>query len=85
MNLFSAFIILATLAAFAAAIFGLFNRKPGIAVAIAGFVIVPIGGLGAWYSFMETQSIPWTIGYGVVSALGLIAGVRNVLPRKKTA
>lgn len=85
MNLFSALIILATLAAFAAAIFGLFNRKPNIAVAIASFVIVPIGGLGAWYALMETQSIPWTIGYGITAVLGLIAGIRNAVPRKKAS
>ncbi len=85
MTLFSALIILAFLTALMGAIFGLFNRRSNPLIAAAGFVTMLVAGVGAWYALMETQSIPWTIVDGIIAVLGLIAGCRNVFPRKGAA
>jgi len=43
----------------------------------AGFVSFCLGGLGAWYSAMESGSPEWTACYLTWSICGLIALVRN--------
>ena len=54
------------------------ERSPLLALVAVVFAMV--GGLGCWYSWVESHSVPWTCGYGAFSFVSLVMAVRHVLP-----
>lgn len=56
---------------------GLFTPRRNVAFGVLGILILPVAVLGAWYSWMETQSPGWTIGYGVLAIIGIANAFRH--------
>ena len=77
-----ALIILGALIVLGLSIWGLFNRGRSGFCAVAGVLLMPGAGLGAWYAWGESRSLPWTIIYLGVGLVGLVSLVRQVMPRK---
>ncbi len=69
----SAFVLLILLAT----LLGVFWKRRTVAFAFLGLVTFGIGCLGAWYAAMETGSLSWTIGYGLLATCGLISLIRH--------
>ena len=42
-------------------------------------VVTAILSLGAWYSWAESNSIPWTLGYSTIAAISLTGAIRQFL------
>jgi hypothetical protein len=77
MNLASAAIFLGVIAALCVALWGLFSRRRSvIGGVIAASVALLATGL-AWYAWAESQSIPWTLGYGVVAVASVASAIRQ--------
>ncbi len=55
------------------------SRSPRIALASIPFCLVSL--LGSWYSWAESRSVPWTIGYLVFGLIALLAVVVSVARR----
>ena len=58
-------------------VYGLVNKRRSIVAAVISLGVALVAGLGALYARTESHSIPWTVTYGVVVLLGLIAAVRQ--------
>jgi hypothetical protein len=82
MNATGALILLAGLIVFGASLWGLFNRKRSILCAVAGLLVLPGAALGAWIAWMESNSALGTAIYLVVALVGIVAVVRQIMPRK---
>ena len=77
MNLAGAAIFLSVIAAMCVALWGLFSRRRSVIVGvIAGSVALLAAGL-AWYAWAETQSILWTVAYGVVAVTSVASAIRQ--------
>lgn len=55
------------------------SRSPWIALASVPFCLISL--LGAWYSWAESRSVPWTIGYLVFGLIALLAAVVSIARR----
>lgn len=73
MNVIPLLIFAVLLAALILSGWGLFNRRPSILIALAGILTLSASSLGAWYAWAETQDLSWTVGYGIIGFLALIA------------
>jgi hypothetical protein len=74
-----AIIFIGAIVALAVVVWGAFRSRRSIAIAVvAVFVAVLAAGCG-WYAFAESQSLPWTIGYGVVALLSVGVGVKHMI------
>lgn len=61
-------------------IYGAVVPRRSLPIALVALAVLGVGSLGAWYAWMETQSIPWTVGYLTMAAIALIAFVRQLMP-----
>ncbi len=77
-----ALIFLGTLVVLGLSIWGLFNRGRSVFCAVAGVLLMPGAGLGAWHAWGESRSLLGTGIYLVLVLVGLVALLRQVLPRK---
>ena len=68
------------LSAVALTIYGAVVPRRSIPIALVALAVLGVGSLGGWYAWMETQSLPWTIGYLTVAAIALIAFIRQIMP-----
>ena len=82
MNATGALIVLVGLILLGASIRGLFNRGRSILCALAGMLTFMVAGLNAWAAWMETNSALTTAIYLVVALVGIVAVVRQIMPRK---
>lgn len=71
---------LMVLTAVALMIYGAIVPRRSIPIAILALAVLGMCSLGGWYAWMETQSIPWTVGYFTIAAIALIAFVRQLMP-----
>ena len=81
MNFTAAALFAGLILAVAVALGGLIaeHRSPLVGV-VAGLVAV-LAALGAWYSWAESRSIPWTVGYGVVALTALASSIKQFMGR----
>ena len=82
MNATGALILLAGLIVFGASLWGLFNRKRSVLCALAGILVLLGASLGAWIAWMETNSALGTAIYLVIALVGIVAAVRQIMPRQ---
>ena len=54
------------------------SGRPSLLVVLVGLALMSMGALGSWYSWAESQSLPWTLGYGFLGLIGAILLVRQV-------
>ena len=61
---------------------GLFNKRCSILTILAGLLVLPASFIGAWYAWLESSNLPWTIGYSVLGLAGIVAIIRQFLNGK---
>ncbi len=54
------------------------SARPSPLVVLVGTSLVAMGALGGWYSWAETRSLGWTVGYCGLSLLGAAMLLRQV-------
>lgn len=81
MNLTTAIILLGLVGVLAITMYGLFNRAKLVLLGVIALLVVVLALLGAWYSWAESRSMPWTLGYATVAAVGLASAIRQLLPK----
>ena len=84
MTIVSGLILLVALLFVVLVFWGLFTRCQFRFVGVLAILSVPVAALGAWYSWMETQSVGWTIGYSAFAMIGIVTAIRH-LGRRKVA
>jgi hypothetical protein len=77
-----AIIFLGVTAALAVVAWGAFAARRSVAVAVVAAIVAVLASGCAWYAFAESQSLPWTIGYGVVTLLSICVGIKHVVGRR---
>ena len=70
-------ILLVLLLALALTLWGLFAKQQSFLVGMIAGIVAAVMALGAWYAYAESNSMPWTIGYGVVCLMALAASIRQ--------
>lgn len=60
---------------------GLFVQQRSRIVGVLGILVALLALLGAWYAWAESQSIPWTVGYGVVALICMASATRQFMGR----
>ncbi|HUG66294.1 MAG TPA: hypothetical protein VMM76_01005 [Pirellulaceae bacterium] len=75
------FVVVAVLcvAGLIAVLYGLVNRRRSILLAVVALLLALTTGGGAWYAWAESQSMPWTAGYGAIVVVSLIAAIRQFI------
>lgn len=75
------FVVVAVLfvAGLIAVLYGLVNRRRSILLAVVALLLALTAGGGAWYAWAESQSMPWTVGYGAIVVVSLIAAFRQFI------
>lgn len=78
-------ILIGVIVALAVVAWGAVRSRPSIAVAAVAVIVALLAAGCCWYAYSESQSLPWTIGYGVVSLLSISVGIKHILgSRDKT-
>lgn len=68
---------LAAIATVCVALWGLFSRRRSVVVGVIAASVALLAAGGAWYAWTESQSMPWTVGYGVVAVTGIASAMRQ--------
>jgi len=84
MNPDSTLIFLAMIAAVCVVVWGLFNQRRSMLLAAIAACVTILAALGAWYAWAETQSVAWTVGYGVLAVAGKVAAIRQFAGRGRS-
>lgn len=74
-----AFIFIGVIVAVAVVVWGAFKSGRSITVAIVALLVAVLAAGCGWYAFAESRSMPWTIGYGVISLMSLAVGIKNLI------
>jgi uncharacterized membrane protein len=80
-----AFIFLGAVAGLAVVVWGAFQSGRSIVVAAVCAVVALPAAVCSWYAYAESQSLPWTIGYGLVVLLSLFVGMKQVFGSRSTS
>ncbi len=75
-------VLLTAVLAVAVTVWGAFTKRRSLAVAVVALVVAGLGGCLSYYACVETQSIPWAVGYGAVAIASAAVTVRHLLGKK---
>ncbi len=84
MNPDSTIIFLGMIAAVCVVVWGLFSQRRSMLLAGIAVCVAVLAAIGAWYAWAETQSVPWTVGYGVLAVASIIAAIRQFASRGRS-
>ncbi len=59
--------------------FAIFTRCRHLAIGLLSIPPALLASLGAWYAFVETHSLTWTIGYTIYALLCFVAAILHFL------
>ncbi|MGI9471869.1 MAG: hypothetical protein ACR2NZ_10075 [Rubripirellula sp.] len=85
MSVLTLLMAIVLLTAVALTIYGLFVPCRSFPLAILALGVFAIASLGAWYSWSETHSISWTVGYSSVAGIALVSMLRQLLVRPSSS
>lgn len=85
MNIASAVFFLGFIAALGVTLWGLFARQRSAVVGAIAVAVAALAAIGAWIAWAESNSMPWTVGYGVLVAASLTAAARQFLNGKSSS
>ena len=74
----STIIFLGMIAAVCVVLRGLVARRRSVLVGGIAASVAVLVTVGAWYAWAEMQSIPWTVGCGVLTVASSIAAIRQI-------
>ena len=74
-----AIIFIGAIVALAVVVWGAFRSRQSITIAVVAVVVAVVAAGCGWYAFAESESLPWTIGYGVVALLSVGVGMKHVI------
>lgn len=77
----AAIIFLAAVLAVAVVAWGTVTRRRSIAIALVALGVAGLAALLSYYALVESQSVPWALGYGVVAVLSAAVCGRHVAGR----
>ena len=77
MGLEAVAIFLVLISICAVPIYGLVSGRKSTVVLVLSAVVSVLAVIGAWYSWAESRSVPWTVGYGVMAAVAFGSMVRQ--------
>ena len=77
MTLASTATFLILILAAALAIWGLFAGHKSVLVGLASGIVAILAALGAWYAWAESNSLPWTLGYGLIFLMAVASSIRQ--------
>jgi len=60
---------------------GLFNSHKSLLISVVALAVAAAAFLGAGYAWTESNSLPWTVGYGAVVLISVISAVRQFVKR----
>lgn len=80
-----ALVLIGVIVALAVVVWGAFKPGRSITVAIVAFLVAVLAAGCGWYAFAESRSMPWTIGYGVVSLMSLAVAMKNLIATRDKA
>jgi len=72
-----AIVLLTVVLAVAITVWGAFTKRRSVAVAIVAFAVAGLGGCLSYYACVETQSMPWAVGYGLAAVLSAVVMGRH--------
>jgi hypothetical protein len=81
---YGAVIFVGVIVALAFVVRGAFAKRRSIAVTLVALPLSVLAAGGAWYAFAESQSLPWTIGYGVVALVSIGVGIKHLAGNQTT-
>jgi hypothetical protein len=73
-----AIIFLVATAALAVVAWGAFRSRRSIVVAVIALIVGLLAAGCNWYSYAESQSVPWATGYGVVALLSASVVMKHI-------
>lgn len=74
----AAVILLAVLLAILVVIWGAVSKRRSIAVALVALSVAGLAALGSYYAAVESQSVPWALGYGAVGLFSAAVAGRHL-------
>ena len=77
----AAIIFLAAVLAVSVVAWGAVTRKRSIAVALVALGVAGLAALLSYYALVESQSVPWALGYGVAAVLSAAVCGRHLAGR----
>jgi nicotinamide riboside transporter PnuC len=78
MNIVIAIIVLIAATLLLVPAFAAFSSWRHPFLSILTIALTLLASLGAYYAYAESQSLPWTIGYGLLALLGAAASYRHL-------
>ena len=78
----TAIIFIGVAIALAATVWGAFRPRRSILVGVLALPVAVLCAGCGWYAYAESQSLPWTNGYGVVALLSLGVAIRHLRPER---
>ena len=80
MGLQPAIVVIGVAAALGVTAWGAFRSRRSILVGVLALPVATLCAGCGWYAYAESQSLPWTTGYGVVALLSLGVAIRHLRP-----
>ena len=77
-----AIICFGVIVALAVVAWGAFRSQQSIAVAVIAVIVALLAAGCSWYAYAESQSLPWTIGYGYVALLSVTVAMKRIRDKK---
>ena len=77
MNFEGIALFLAAIGTLCVAIWGHLSKQRSAFVGVIAAALAVLAACGAWYAWTESQSMPWTVGYGVVAVIGVTSAMRQ--------
>jgi len=72
-------VVIVIILAVGASVWGLFRTGTSWLCMLSGVMVAVGAALGALHAQGESHSIPWTVGYLVVSVIGILSVMRQVI------
>jgi len=72
-------VLLTAVLALAVTVWGAFTERRSVAVAVIALAVAGLGGLLSFYACVETQSMPWAVGYGLAAVFSAVVMGRHIL------
>ncbi|MCA9069120.1 MAG: hypothetical protein KDA84_09370 [Planctomycetaceae bacterium] len=62
---------------------GGFTKHRSLGIAMTALIVAFVAAGCGFYAFVESQSLPWTIGYAVTAGLTLAVGLKHLIGKWK--